>query len=172
MRRELFQPTDEGEARLLILISVFSRGGRCLEGRTKLAKLDFFLRYPHYLRRALTIRGAPRSVVDSVPAEADIETNMVRYRYGPWDPSYFALLGRLIGKRLIDPFPYERGIGYRSTDDGDRIVEILCRAAEWQEIRVRAQSLLRRLDLNGHRLMKFIYDNFPEVSGARWGTVL
>ena len=58
MKIDLFQPTIEGEARLLLLIEAFSRGIKTLEGRTKLAKLDFFLRYPRYFHRALQIRGA------------------------------------------------------------------------------------------------------------------
>jgi len=41
MRRELFQPTVLGEARVLLLINNFSSKGSALEGRTKLAKLDF-----------------------------------------------------------------------------------------------------------------------------------
>ena len=40
-----FHPSLEGEARLLLLVEAFSRGRKVLEGRTKLAKLDFLLRY-------------------------------------------------------------------------------------------------------------------------------
>ena len=46
MRTEQFQPSLDSEGRLLLLIAAFSRGNRVLEGRTKLAKLDFLLRYP------------------------------------------------------------------------------------------------------------------------------
>jgi hypothetical protein len=51
MRADLFRPSVEGEARLLILIDAFSRGRNSLEGRLKLAKLDFLLRYPRFFRR-------------------------------------------------------------------------------------------------------------------------
>src|SRR5688572_12691214 len=94
MRSELFFPTAEGEARLLLLIDAFSHPGRSLEGRTKLAKLDFFLRYPAYFSRALLARGGTRptrAVLDAARQAADegdtIENRMVRYRYGPWDPA-------------------------------------------------------------------------------------
>jgi hypothetical protein len=48
MRDEAFAPTAEGEARLLLLIDAFSAGGEHLQGRVKLAKLDFLLRYPRF----------------------------------------------------------------------------------------------------------------------------
>ena len=32
---------------------------------------------------------------------------MMRYRYGPWDPSYFAVLGSLVGRELIEVVPAE-----------------------------------------------------------------
>ena len=60
MRRDLFLPTPEAEGRLLLLIDAFTGATRSLEGRTKLAKLDFLLRYPNYLRRALAISSADR----------------------------------------------------------------------------------------------------------------
>ncbi|MFE2970175.1 hypothetical protein ACFXKC_42275 [Streptomyces sp. NPDC059340] len=39
---------------------------------------------------------------DSWPTGA-IEQGMIRYRYGPWDPAYYAPLGALTGKGLIEP---------------------------------------------------------------------
>ncbi len=95
MRKELFQPTLEGEARLLVLISTFTTERTNLDGRTKLAKLDFFLRYQTYFKRALKIRNPQLKEVNlRISSEETVESKMVRYRYGPWDPSYFALLGR------------------------------------------------------------------------------
>ena len=46
-------------ARLLVLISAFSGEDHAgsMEGLTKLAKLDFLLRYPVMLERALTAKG-------------------------------------------------------------------------------------------------------------------
>src|SRR5438445_13586516 len=114
MRPELFNPSPLGEGRLLLLINTFTTGTKSMEGRTKLAKLDFFLRYPAYLERALVILGP---VDFSVPEEerGNIEATMIRYRFGPWDPSYFSLLGVLIGKGLVEPVRLSKGIGYRTT---------------------------------------------------------
>ena len=88
MRTDSFQPSLEGEARLLLLIAAFSRRTRVLEGRTKLAKLDFLLRYPLYFERALHIRR-PQLKPSPHLHQPDVESRMVRYRYGPWDPAYF-----------------------------------------------------------------------------------
>src|SRR4051812_6425795 len=109
-------PSVEGEARLLLLIDAFTTKTGSLEGRTKLAKLDFFLRYPPYLARALKLRE-PHVQIDVEPQEQqNIENSMVRYRFGPWDPSYFTILGRLIGKGLVQPVPIRRGIGFKVTE--------------------------------------------------------
>src|SRR4030042_4296960 len=133
MRIDLFQPTIEGEARLLLLIETFSRGRKTLEGRTKLRKLDFFLRYPSYFRRALKLRGVSLEQRPETSGVEDLETRMVRYRYGPWDPAYFAILGRLIGKGLIISAPIESGIGYKANNKGREIANRLRDQPVWRD---------------------------------------
>jgi hypothetical protein len=169
LRKELFQPTVEGEARLLLLIDAFSSNDNALEGRTKLAKLDFFLRYPLFLKRALLIRK-PDIKIDVTATETDnIENRMVRYRYGPWDPAYFALLGRLIGKHLIQVIPTSRGFSYKTTDLGHSLAQKLAKHDSWVDIAQRTLLLKKHLNLKGSNLKDFIYQNFPEVSEATWG---
>lgn len=50
-------------ARLLVLLKAFSGrdGTKTIDGLTKLAKLDFFLRYPTYLERALGLPSSPKA---------------------------------------------------------------------------------------------------------------
>ena len=74
MRVDSFQPSLDGEARLLLLIEAFSRRENILEGRTKLAKLDFFLRYPIYFERALQIRRPKLAIVQEVH-KPDVEAS-------------------------------------------------------------------------------------------------
>ena len=166
-----FQPSLEGEARLLLLIEAFSRGSKVLEGRTKLAKLDFLLRYPTYCARALQIRR-PGLVDATEGPEPDLESRMVRYRFGPWDPAYYALLGRLIGKGLVRPAPFAHGIGYRATDKGRAIAVAMRGEPAWLETAERIKLLRQHFDLSGAYLMKFIYEHFPEVTRATWGQSL
>ena len=169
MRTEQFQPSLDGEGRLLLLISAFSRGSRVLEGRTKLAKLDFLLRYPHYLKRALEIRKPSGGDLVDPDGTLDIEGSMVRYRYGPWDPSYYALLGRLIGKGLIQQVPYARGLGYKATNAGCTVADKLGSEPAWDMVNDRLNVLYKHFNLAGTSLMKFIYDHFPEITQATWG---
>ena len=97
---------------------------------------------------------------------------MVRYRFGPWDPSYFALLGRLIGKGLVQPAPFARGIGYRVTNEGRMIATALQEEPAWLEVAQRVNVLRQHFNLSGANLKKFIYDHFPEVTRASWGQPL
>lgn len=166
-----FQPSLEGEARLLLLIEAFSRRTKVLEGRTKLAKLDFFVRYPTYFERALRIRR-PELVHGAEAPEPDLESRMVRYRFGPWDPAYYALLGRLVGKGLVLPAPYAHGIGYRVTEKGRAMAGTLKDEPAWNDTSDRIQLLRKHFDLSGATLKKFVYDNFPEVTQATWGQSL
>lgn len=169
MNTEQFQPSLDGEGRLLLLITAFSRGSRVLEGRTKLAKLDFLLRYPHYLQRALEIRRPGGEPLVDLDEPVDIEGSMVRYRYGPWDPSYFALLGRLMGKGLVEPVPFSRGLGYKATQKGRTVAQQLSAEPTWKLVGDRIDVLKLHFNLAGTTLMKFIYDHFPDVTQATWG---
>jgi hypothetical protein len=142
----------EGEGRLLLLISAFGQTG--IEGRTKLAKLDFFVRYPAFLLRALQIRVPGRELpVEGIEDTGPIEARMIRYRYGPWDPSYFTLLGRLIGRGMI-----------AAAD--------LASHEAWESTQSRCKLVKRHFDLQGTTLKTFIYEHFPEVGSARWGEAL
>lgn len=163
-----FQPSLEGEARLLLLIEAFSRRENVLEGRTKLAKLDFLLRYPTYYARAFEIRR-PELMLGRETMEPDVESRMVRYRYGPWDPAYFALLGRLIGKGLVQPASFPRGIGYRASDMGRVIATAIQDEPAWVDTSDRIKLLRQHFNLSGANLKKFIYTHFPEVTRATWG---
>src|SRR5437899_1073673 len=143
MRRDLFLPTPEGEGRLLLLIDAFTGPTKSLEGRTKLAKLDFFLRYPVYFNRALGIRTGNPNVLALSAAGTDIEQRMVRFRYGPWDPAYFALLGSLIGRGLVEPVSLPSGVGYRTTPDGQGLARRMGEMDVWQETAARVRLLKR-----------------------------
>ena len=173
MHKELFQPSIESEARILLLINAFTTSTKSLEGRTKLAKLDFLLRYPRFMQRALAIRTLDHQVMEVASDEQhNIEGRMIRYRYGPWDPSYYAILGRLIGKGLVETVPNQRGLSYRTTEQGKQIAKALANEASWSETNVRVKLLKKNFNLTGNRLKEFIYQYFPEVAGASWGQKL
>ena len=97
---------------------------------------------------------------------------MVRYRYGPWDPSYFALLGSLLGRGLIYIVPYKRGLGYKTTEKGAGLAAKVRSDDAWAEVSASASLLRRHLNFAGSTLKNFIYDYFPEVATARWSEEL
>lgn len=171
MRDEAFAPTAEGEARLLLLIDAFSAGGEHLQGRVKLAKLDFLLRYPRFFERAMAARGRKTKEVD--PEDPAIEERMVRFRYGPWDPAYYSLIGRLLGRGLITTVPGGRYIGFRVTEAGHEAARAIAETDPWVATAKRAKTL--RTEFREHKgtwLQDFIYRVFPEVAGAEWRRLL
>jgi hypothetical protein len=164
-----FRTSSESEARLLLLIDAFTQANLSLQGRVKLAKLDFLLRYPQFYRRALRAKG--RKVDDNPEAaENNIEGRMIRYRYGPWDPAYYAILGSLLGRGLIETVPEGRYTGLRTTEIGQQLAASLSEAPAWEETADHARRLRAAFSTTtGTTIMKFIYEHFPEVSGATWG---
>lgn len=168
--RSAFAGTLDAEARLLLLIDAFSGGNGTLQGRTKLAKLDFLLRYPKFFHRAMALRGVDVTAPPDEPAENNIEQRMVRYRYGPWDPAYYALLGALLGRGLITVIPERNYFGFRSTDRGRQLAAELSRSETWEPIAERARDLRRAFRTQtGTFVKRWIYEQSPEVTQAAWG---
>jgi hypothetical protein len=89
-------------ARLLLLLSVCGVSGR-IDGLTKMAKLDFFTRYPDFFEVARAAIVPADVVAESERTESDdaVESAMVRHHYGPWDKRYYHVLAHLEAKRLI-----------------------------------------------------------------------
>ena len=82
---DLDQSPELHAARLLLLLDAFAEDGQCgaIEGLTKLAKLDFLLRYPVMLERALEAKGySIRDVQLEDHERLSVESQMVRYRLG------------------------------------------------------------------------------------------
>ncbi len=142
-RFERFRALPEAEGRVLLLIDAFSGSPerpKILEGRVKLAKLDFLLRYPKYLARILRYRNVATSVIESIAQESNpIQDRMIRYRYGPWDPSYYAVLGSLTGRGLVAAVPAPNGIGYRTTDRGHSVAASIAREEVWSDVHSRTR---------------------------------
>ena len=76
---------------------------KAVEGITKLAKLDFLLRYPTCLERALKELGRdPGEANVQARERTSIEAKMVRFRYGPWDSTLPAVARAPRGPRARD----------------------------------------------------------------------
>lgn len=168
-----YRSSREAEARVLLLIDEFSRkatGPRTLEGRVKLAKLDFLIRYPRHLATVLSQRGVLEAARNELEKQdSPLESRMMRYRYGPWDPSYYAVLGSLIGRGLVDIVPAQgtSALGYRTTDTGAELAGDLRDDGAFNDVIGRIRLLRRHLDLTGEMLKKLLYE-LPEVADATW----
>jgi hypothetical protein len=161
---------DPHLARLLVLLRAFAgRGGTGpIEGLTKLAKLDFLLRYPPYLERALTAVGAPgeRARVRDHERKS-IESKMVRFRYGPWDHRYRRLINTLIARGLAYTEERGRTVIIGLTGAGVQLADRVSADEAFSDIASRARVLHRYFDRGGTNLMRFVYQTFPGIASLR-----
>src|SRR5438093_1169918 len=88
--------------RLLLLLLKCGVKGK-ISGLTKLAKLDFFARYPNMFSTASRAIGKDPSTV-----AMGTESTMLRHHYGPWDPRYYHVLSYLESRDLIAISPQGR----------------------------------------------------------------
>lgn len=159
-------------ARILILLNEFSsieQKGE-IEGLTKLAKLDFLLRYPVYLEKAM--REIQRNQVLVHVREHErrsVESRMVRFRYGPWDFRYRKFINILIAKRLVYIRVEGRSYHLGLTKEGNEIAESMILDSNFKDIAERAKLIRRHFNLSGTNLMKFIYKTFPEIGTMQFG---
>jgi hypothetical protein len=161
--------------RLLVLVDAFAgrAGDKQIEGLTKLAKLDFLLRYPAYLERALAARdvSAPDMGVEDFERHS-IEAHMVRFKYGPWDHRYRRFLNTLAGRGFVALGTSGRTIMIGLTDRGRGAAAALREEPAYAALGQRATLLKRHLDLSATNLMEFVYKTFPEVASLRMGETI
>lgn len=153
-------------ARLLLLIESVSRRSGSLDGLTKLAKLDFLVRYPNMLRRLLVQDGIDISAVDGtdiLPALEAVESRMMRYKYGPWDNLYYPLVGSLISRGLLESVDGRGTVALRPTASGSEVVAALREVKSWAAIAARCDLAIDHYNLSGNALKERIYADLPEA---------
>ena len=166
----LDQSSELHSARLLLLLDAFSGsdGTGVIEGLTKLAKLDFLLRYPVLLVRALEARGrSTRDVHLEDHERHSVESQMVRYRFGPWDHRYREFLNILVAKGLASISIEGRKVVIAATAAGRERAQQLSTDTSFAQYARRAEVLKRHFDLSATNLMRFIYETFPEIVSLR-----
>lgn len=143
-------------ARLLLLLK--HAGGRKAKivGRLRLAKLDFFVRYPVYLSKAL---GSDAKTVTIIQPESP----MIRYKYGPWDKKYYDVFAFLVAKGLVTISPTQSGDEFALTSRGQDAINEL-QGPDFEDIVERCKVVYQRFkDFSGTQLKSYIYKNFPEI---------
>lgn len=159
-------------ARLLMLLDAHSgRSNKPVEGVTKLAKLDFLLRYPNCLERALVARKKPTAPARVRDFErTTIESKMVRFRYGPWDHRYRRWIALLVGKGLLHAAVEGRTVKLRLTGAGHSAAYALMNSPDLADLSSRAKVVAKTFGtMSGTALKEFVYATFPEITTMRWG---
>ena len=166
----LDQSPELHAARLLVLLDAFVEDDQsgAIEGPTKLAKLDFLLRYPVMLERALKAKGRSTREVQLEDHERhSVESEMERYRFGPWDHRYREFLNILVAKGLASISIEGRKVVIAATNIGRDRARQLSGDDLFVQYARRAKLLKTHFDLTATNLMRFIYDTFPEIVSLR-----
>jgi hypothetical protein len=160
------------QLRILLLVDAVSRAtghARKLDGLTKLAKLDFLVRYPKLIPRVLDSVTPQAERVEGVAlsdqSPTDVEAPMTRYRYGPWDNRYYAIIGALVGRGLLGYARGRRGnVALVCTPAGRRLAEELEQARDWSSIASTCTLVAAAsAGLTGNALKERIYERLPEL---------
>ncbi len=152
-------------SRILLLISICGTKDRDtgltrIDGLTKLAKLDFFIRYPTFLERAASSMRKEISCITKT-----LESKMIRYHYGPWDERYYQVIPYLEARGLLRIIKYSKYNQYRFylTEEGDKIANSFTTSPEFQpliEIIKNTKTVLG--NMTGSKLKQLVYKLFIE----------
>ena len=150
--------TEFHAVRLLLLLEFCGANGH-IDGLTKLAKLDFFVRYPEFFDRVCSFMGeATKSSTEH------IESKMIRYRYGPWDKRYYDILSYLSSKDLILVLKIRNGaFRFQLTETGNKIASEISGQDEFGLLIEQMENVKKILgNKSGSALKKIIYEVFQD----------
>jgi hypothetical protein len=158
---------DYHQARILLLVDALTKRSGSMDGLTKLAKLDFLLRYPAFLERladsveGLELDDETRPTMQEREA---VESRMLRYKYGPWDDRYYGTVGGLVGRGLLEYVPARGRVALRPTEGGRALARTLAADPAWRRTAARCAVLNRAFArLSGNRIKDLIYTHLPDV---------
>lgn len=152
-------------ARLLLLMHVCGTSGR-IDGLTKMAKLDFFTRYPDFFAAARA--AIDKTVVTSAREDDAVESSMVRHHYGPWDKRYYQVLGVLEAKQLITVIKHKQSYQIALSPLGKERAKALASRPSFQDLIARQREVKRVFgSKSGTFLKDLIYRLFDKEVGRR-----
>src|SRR5258708_27163958 len=154
------------QARVLLLVDAVAgtpgHSGK-LDGLTKLAKLDFLLRYPALAPAVLNdLDGTDARLhlsEEETTEPTDVEAPMTRYKYGPWDDRYYPVIGALVGRGLLRYTRGRRGsVALAPTPAGRALAGQLAVAPDWSDLKDRSVAIAEAAaGLTGNTLKDLIY---------------
>lgn len=157
-------------ARLLLLLEA-AQGHKGVDGIMKLAKLDFLLRYPVCLSRALPRVGQPSSYAAVEAHEMNsIESRMVRFKYGPWDSRYRQWIGLLVARGLATTGRHGHTVHVTLTPLGEVTARQISARPEFIRMSARCVVVQKYFGrMRPTQIKDFVYQTFPELVEMKWG---
>lgn len=155
-------------ARLLLLFRFCGTAGR-INGLTKMAKLDFFVRYPDFFNQACETLGlAAESATQSV------ESSMIRFHYGPWDDRYYHVLAYLESRELVTVSKDKNMFKLSLTDLGTDLAKALAGDDSYAGLVEQMKRVKKALGSKaGSTLKNLVYRVFEkEVAERRMGETI
>jgi hypothetical protein len=154
--------TEFHAARLLLLLA-HCGSSNTVSGLTKLAKLDFFVRYPKFFERIATHLNQQTTA----PLQAN-ESEMVRHHYGPWDKRYYQILGFLEARGLIEVRKHNQSFDFELTQSGKSLAKSLSGEQTYRPLVAQMTAVKKLLGRkSGNQLKTLIYDVFDSEVGRR-----
>jgi len=155
-------------ARLLLLVRHCGAKNR-IDGLTKLAKLDFFVRYPGFFDRVAQEFG--KAVV---ARSEQIESSMIRHHYGPWDKRYYQVLAFLESRGLLTVEKVGSAFHFVLTDLGSIKAGVLSRQESFEPIVAQMKAVKRLLGRkSGTQLKNLVYAAFDrEIKQRKLGEII
>ena len=160
------------QARVLLLVTAVAaaqgHSGK-VDGLTKLAKLDFLLRYPALAPAVLdSLDPADPSLhlTDADEANpANVEAPMIRYKYGPWDDRYYPVIGALVSRGLLRYVRGRRGsVALAPTAAGRKLARQLADGSTWTEVADRSRVIAdATAGLTGNALKDLVYERLAAL---------
>ncbi|WP_439370884.1 hypothetical protein [Bradyrhizobium sp. DASA03120] len=154
-------------ARLLLLLSTCGGATGAISGLTKMAKLDFFVRYPDFFR-------AVESHGKSTREDGAVEAAMIRHHYGPWDKRYYHLLAYLEARQLISVSLTGRAYRIALTALGKTTAKKLVGSDSFADLLKHMRDVNEKFGRKtGNELKTLIYETFgEEVAEQELGSVI
>ncbi|WP_413302783.1 hypothetical protein AA0X95_24690 [Bacillus sp. 1P10SD] len=161
--------------RILILIDKMAGRNQkqTIDGINKLVKLDFLLRYPVALERALMKLKKEMDILKidiKVYERVSVETNLMHFNYGPWDSRYRRFLTILETKGLITYIISGNTVNVVISQIGHKTVEDISSCSEFQDYVIRSGLIKKNFgSYSSKKLINFFYEVFPEMVTMKQG---